>query len=179
MAHMRTCLALFGFALILLAPPARGEVYLTPDKFLADSFAGAAPPPKIIWLTGELAQQAEAVLGHKAAALRIRYWADGARSAWILDETGKTEAITAGFVIEDQKIARVQVLEFRESRGGEVRHPFFTNQFIGLSLQENDRLSEPVDGISGATLSVRAVETMAKFALLLARHVRPSESAAP
>ncbi len=176
---MRILFALFGFALILLAPPARGEVYLTPDKFLADSFAGAAPPPKIIWLTGELAQQAEAVLGHKAAALRIRYWADGARSAWILDETGKTEAITAGFVIEDQKIARVQVLEFRESRGGEVRHPFFTNQFIGLSLQENDRLSEPVDGISGATLSVRAVETMAKFALLLARHVRPGESAAP
>ncbi len=176
---MRILFALIGFTFVMLALPAQGEVYLTPDKFLADSFAGAAPPPKIIWLTGELAQQAEAVLGHKAAALRIRYWADGARSAWILDETGKTEAITAGFVIEDQKIARVQVLEFRESRGGEVRHPFFTNQFIGLSLQENDRLSEPVDGISGATLSVRAVETMAKFALLLARHVGPGESAAP
>jgi len=60
-----------------------------------------------------------------------------------------------------------------------VRHPFFTDQFIGLSLREDNRLSEPVDGISGATLSVRAVETMAKFALLLSRHVRPSESAAP
>ncbi|MCK9994168.1 MAG: hypothetical protein Dbin4_02688 [Alphaproteobacteria bacterium] len=168
---MRTCLALFGFALILLAPPARGEVYLTPEKFLSESFAGAAPPPKIVWLTGTLAQQAEAVLGHKAAALRIRYWADGARSAWILDETGKTEAITAGFVIEDQKIARVQVLEFRESRGSEVRHEFFTNQFIGIGLQEDFRLSEAVDGISGATLSVRAVENMAKLALVLARHV--------
>lgn len=176
---MRILLTLIGFTLVMLALPAQSEVYLTPEKFLSESFAAAAPPPKIVWLTGALAQQAEAVLGHKATALRIRYWALGARSAWILDEIGKTESITAGIVIEDQKIAQVRVLEFRESRGGEVRHPFFTNQFIGLGLQENTRLSEPVDGISGATLSVRAVETMAKFALLLARHVGSSESAAP
>ncbi len=179
MQIIRIHLALFGLVAVMLALPAQSEVYLTPEKFLSESFAGAVPTPKIVWLTGALAQQAEAVLGHKAAALRIRYWAMGARSAWILDEIGKTEAITAGFVIENQKIAQVQVLEFRESRGFEVRHPFFTNQFIGLELQENSRLSDPVDGISGATLSVRAMESMAKFSLLLARHVAASESATP
>ena len=179
MKIIRLHLALLGLVIAALAMPARGEVYLTPEKFLSDGFAGAAPPPKILWLTGELARQAEAVLGHKLAALRLRYWAVGARSAWILDEIGKTEAITAGFVIENQKIVQLKVLEFRESRGGEVRHPFFTGQFIGLSLLENDQLSEPVDGVSGATLSVRAVETMAKFALLLARHVAQGESGAP
>lgn len=178
-ATMRTLLILFGFTLVMQAMAAQGEVYLTPEKFLSDSFAAGAPTPKILWLTGDLAKQAEAVLGHKPAALRMRYWAVGTRSAWILDEIGKTEAITAGIVIENQKIVRVQVLEYRESRGSEVRHPFFTDQFIGLSLQDNDRLSEPVDGVSGATLSVRAMESMAKFALMLARHVVASESPAP
>ncbi len=150
---------------------ARGEVYQTPEKFLSESFAGDVPAPEIVWITGDLAARAKALLGHKAAALRLRYWAQGARSAWILNEIGKTEPITAGILIEDQKITRIQILEFRESRGGEVRHPFFTNQFVGLGLQEDDRLTAQVDGISGATLSVRAVLSMAKLSLLLARHV--------
>ncbi|MEQ1889108.1 MAG: FMN-binding protein [Alphaproteobacteria bacterium] len=168
------------FALVIQALAAGADVYQTPEKFLTQTFgAGKVPAPEIVWMTGALAAQAQAALGHKAAALRLRYWALGARSAWILDEIGKTEAITAGFVIENQKIAQVQVLEFRESRGGEVRHPFFTNQFIGLSLQEKGQLSEPVDGISGATLSVRAIESMAKLALVLARHVAPAPGRAP
>ncbi len=175
----RSHLALFGLVAAMLVTPTRGEVYLTPENFLSESFSGNAPPPRIVWLTGGLAEQVKAVLGHKAATLRLRYWLQGKRSAWILDEIGKTESITAGIVVEDQKIAQLRVLEFRESRGGEVRHPFFTNQFNGLSLRENDRLSEPVDGISGATLSVRAVENMAKLALVLARHVGMNESRAP
>lgn len=178
MQIIRLHLALACLTAALLAMPAWGEVYLTPEKFLADSFAGVAPPPRIVWITGALAEQAKTVLGHKAGALRLRYWEKDGRSAWILDEIGKTEAITAGFVIEDQKIARVAVLEFRESRGGEVRHPFFTDQFIGLSLREDNRLSEPVDGVSGATLSVRAVENMARLALVLAQHVAANESPA-
>lgn len=179
MQIIRLHLALACLTAALLAMPARGEVYLTPEKFLSESFSGNAPPPRIVWITGALAEQAKAALGHKAGALRLPYWAKDGRSAWILDEIGKTEAITAGIVIEDQKIAQLRVLEFRESRGGEVRHPFFTDQFIGLGLQENTRLSEPIDGVSGATLSVRAVESMAKFALLLAQHVAANEGAAP
>ena len=168
------------FALVTRAPPVNADVYQTPEKFLTQTFgAGKVPAPEIVWMTGALADQAEAALGHRAAALRLRYWALGARSAWILDEIGKTEAITAGFVIENQKIAQVQVLEFRESRGSEVRQQFFTGQFTGLSLQEKDQLSEPVDGISGATLSVRAIESMAKLALVLARHVASVPGRAP
>lgn len=176
---MRTCLALCGFILSLLIQPVRAEIYLTPEKFLSENFDGAPPAPQFVWLAGALAGQVEAVLGHKPSALRIRYWAQGARSAWILDEIGKTEAITAGVLVEDHKIARMQVLEFRESRGAEVRHAFFTNQFIGLGLREDTNLNGPLDGISGATLSVRAMENMARLALLLARHAVAAESSTP
>ncbi len=175
----RSHLALFGLVAAMLVTPARAEVYLTPEKFLSEAFPEGAPPPKILWVTGALADQAAAALGHKASALRLRYWAKASRFAWILDEIGKTEAITAGFVIDEQKISSMRILEFRESRGGEVRHTFFTNQFIGLGLRENDRLTGTVDGISGATLSVRAVESMARLALVLTRHAARDERAPP
>ena len=45
---------------------------------------------------------------------------------------------------------------------------FFTRQFVGLTLQaSNSQLSETIDGVTGATLSVKAVKKSARFALLL------------
>ena len=165
-------------ASLLMAGHARAEVYQTPEIFLAECFSGGAPKPDFVWLTGALAEQAQGLLGHKPQGLRLRYWADARRSVWILDETGKTEPITAGIMIEDKKIAALRILEFRESRGSEVRHSYFTSQFEGLSLQESG-LSDSVDGVAGATLSVRAVESMAKLALLLDRHIRQAQNPAP
>jgi hypothetical protein len=70
-------------------------------------------------------------------------------------------------VINDSRIESVNVLIFRESRGWEVRYPFFTDQFSDATLEENNQLDRHIDGISGATLSVKAMEKMARLALLL------------
>ncbi len=70
------------------------------------------------------------------------------------------------------RIERVEVLAFRESRGWEIRYPFFTSQFSGLTLAPDGYLSQSVDGITGATLSVRAVERVARLALWLDAQVR-------
>ena len=77
--------------------------------------------------------------------------------------------ITTGLVINEDRVERIRVLEYRESRGGEVRHPFFTGQFKGAGLTEEHRLDRPIDGISGATLSVRALKKLAALALYLHR----------
>jgi hypothetical protein len=100
-------------------------------------------------------------------ALRLRYWQEGERTAWILEDIGKDKPITLGITVAGQQIERVDVLAFRESRGWEIRYPFFTSQFSGLTLAEDGYLSEPIDGITGATLSVRAVERVARLALWL------------
>ena len=55
-----------------------------------------------------------------------------------------------------------------------MRHDFFTNQFKGLTLDEQSNLSGRIDGISGATLSVNALRNLARFALYLDRAVRAS-----
>ncbi len=129
-------------ALLLLVMAASAQAiqqYLTSEQFLTEAFAP-----------------------HQ---MRQRYWKTGNSSAWILEEIGKEEPITAGFVVTDGKIAQARILTYRESRGWEVRYPAFLKQFQGAQLQADDHLNQPVDGISGATLSVNAMVRMARLAL--------------
>lgn len=143
------------------------DVYLEPEIFLSESFDGDVPKPKVLWLRGETRKQVKQILGHSGAGLRVRYWARDSRSVWILEEIGKTEPITTGLVIDDGALARIQVLIYRESRGWEVRYPFFTDQFIGATLTDLNGLDRDINGISGATLSVRALTKLARMALML------------
>ncbi len=159
---------LIWLAALYLAPVAYGEeVYLAPELFLSESFDGDVPDPEVIWVTKSLKGDVADIRGHSGGPRRIRYWASGRRSAWILEEIGKVEPITTGIVVDNDAIVRVAVLIYRESRGWEVRHPFFTDQFIGARLVEDRRLDRRVDGISGATLSVDALTRLARLALYL------------
>jgi FMN-binding protein len=161
-------------ALCLIATAAAGdEVYQDPAAFLQDTFSGAVPPPKVIWLIGAVKEDVETILGHESSELRVRYWIKNGRSAWILEEIGKEKPITTGIVIDKGKIERIKVLIFRESRGWEVRHAFFTDQFKGAQLQHDRELDHPIDNISGATLSVNALTKLARAALYLHHHVAP------
>jgi hypothetical protein len=159
------------------SPALSAEVYLAPEKFLAESFGGNVPKPSVLWISGETRDAVEKILGHSAGALRVRYWSQDERTAWILEEIGKTEPITTGIVVDKGAIARISVLIYRESRGWEVRYPFFTDQFKGATLNSMHELDRNIDGISGATLSVRALTRLARVALLLDAKVRQAEAA--
>lgn len=155
-------LLLFLFSLSVFA---RG-VYQTDEAFLADTFNNAIPKSKVMWVKGDLRQAISDILGHNYSSLRIRYWQQEQRSAWILEEIGKDKPITFGIVIVEGYVEKVRVLAFRESRGDEIRHPAFTQQFNQARL-EGDQLDRHIDGISGATLSVRAMTVVVELALYL------------
>ncbi len=145
-------------------------VFAQADDYIAEVFADTVQPRvSTLWPSAELREQLESILGHNPS-LRFRYWGAGGKTVWILDEVGKDRPITAGVVIDQGKISDVQVLVFRESRGWEIRHDFFTRQFANLWLKRNHRLSERVDNITGATMSVKAMTRMARAALLLHEH---------
>jgi hypothetical protein len=145
---------------------ARGA-YQTPQEFLAEVFPGGSPAAAPLWLSEPLRTQVRNVLGHDLPALRLRYWRREGRTAWILDEIGKDQPITTGVVVADGTIETIRVLVFREIRGWEVRYPFFTDQFRGARLNADLRLDRPIDGITGATMSVRALTNVARLALVL------------
>jgi FMN-binding domain len=142
-------------------------VYETHTEFLNRAFSGTPPEPDVVWLSGERKSSVRNLLGHDYAALRLRYWCQGDRSAWVLEEVGKDLPITVGIIVEKNYIKSLRVLTYRENRGGEVSTPAFTDQFNGVSLAENHALDKTIDGISGATLSVQALSRLAAVALFL------------
>lgn len=175
---MRT-IAAFILLTSLAANPSPAATYQSADEFLKQTFGGAAPPPEVVWMTGATRSDATAILGHEPQQLRVRYWRSGQRTAWILDEIGKEQPITTGIVVDAGKVERIRVLIFRESRGWEVRHEFFTDQFKQRALTADLQLDRPIDGISGATLSVRAVTNLARLALYLHQQVVERPDVAP
>lgn len=170
-AGVRLCAALVGF-LVLWLPPAWAETLMSRDAFLNEAFNGAPPPVSLLWLNRDQKAAAADILGHPFAAMRLRYWMSGGKTAWIIDEIGKEQPITIGVVVNDDVLQSVAILEYRESRGWEVRENFFTRQFAGLMLGNDQQLKGRVDGITGATLSVRAVTNVSRLALQFARDVR-------
>lgn len=160
---MRLGIYLLG---ILIACSAQAkDVYLTVPEFLSKGFDGAQPAVKTLWLNKQQKDTAADIIQHPVNALRVRYWQLGERTAWILEEIGKELPITIGVVIEGERIQRVEILTYRESRGGEVRFPAFRQQFVNGKLDDKYRLDSTINGITGATLSVRAVTRVAELAL--------------
>jgi hypothetical protein len=168
-------LFLLQLLVFLLLVPLAGvlqakNIYQQPDDFILEVFADAEPEQKRLWIKADLKQKIKNILGHDLALLRIRYWQNQQRTAWILEEIGKTEPITMGFVINAGVIELSRVLIFRESRGWEIRYPFFTDQYKNATLNAGLKLDRHIDGISGATLSVAAVNKLARLALMLHEH---------
>ena len=157
-------LAVYMFAPMLLYA---ASVYETPAEFLSRAFAGATPDASVVWLSGDRKSSVRQLLGHDYPALRVRSWCQSGRSAWILEEIGKELPITVGIIVDKDYISSLRVLTYRENRGGEVATPSFTDQFNGVALDASDTLSTKIDGISGATLSVRALTRLAGMALFL------------
>ena len=171
MLHRLTLLLLLATGPALAGPDGVAGRYFETDEYLRGVFQDELPAPQTLWVTGELRDGVERMLGHNFKSLRVRYWHDGAKSAWVLDEIGKELPITIGVTVSNDAIDNVRVLEFRESRGWEVRYPFFTDQFAEARLGPDERLDTRIDGITGATLSVSAVTRIARVALLLHEHI--------
>jgi len=152
------------------------DVYQEPNDFIREAFSGN-PPEKasLLMIAGERRRIVSDILGHSPSMLRIRYWSKEKRTAWILEEIGKSKPITTGIIIEDGAIEDVRILIYRESHGGEVRHNFFTKQFDGSTLDSDMRLTNTVNGISGATLSVGAIKRLTALALYLDEESRKTE----
>lgn len=147
------------------------QVYLAPEAFILQALEGRAQP-RVLWLGRQVQAELTAILGHDPTQLRQRYWIAGNKTAWIFEEIGKEEPITAGFLVAGGRIEQARVLIYRESRGMEVRYPAFLNQYDGAGLTAGNRLNKEIDGIASATLSVNAMDRMARAALYLDRMSR-------
>jgi uncharacterized protein with FMN-binding domain len=137
--------------------------------FLSQQFNKQIPKPKRLWIDLEKKSMIKSMFNPSQIKLSYRYWQDGTQTVWILDEIGKERNITTGIVIEDQAIKLVKVIVYRESRGGQVQNTRFTQQYYRKQAQSN--LNKEIDSISGATLSVNALNKQVKLALWLNQQI--------
>jgi hypothetical protein len=73
----------------------------------------------------------------------------------------------------DGRVRRVDILNYRESYGGEVNDPGWLAQFVGKSSQSDVRVNSDIRNISGATLSsTHLAEGVKKVLMYHASHFR-------
>ena len=102
-------------------------------------------------------------------------YAGGKHIGWfVVDEVyGKHEYITYAVGIDlNGAVRRVEVLEYRETYGGQVRNATWRDQFVGKKHGAKLKLEDDIANISGATLSclhisdgVRRVLALHEFVL--------------
>jgi len=79
---------------------------------------------------------------------------------WLLVDqvVGKSELITYSLALDQRgAVLAVEVLDYRESHGGEIRLAGWRKQFVGKTVADPVELNSDIKNISGATLSSRHV----------------------
>lgn len=133
-------------------------VPLAPDRAALDAAIAAVP---------------EGALGGGWSPQVFQAQKDGVALGWlIVDQViGKAEAITYALALDAHGIVtRLDVLEYRETHGGEIRLAAWRRQFVGKTAADPVRLDSDIRNISGATLSCRHVTDGVRRLLSLYAH---------
>ena len=98
--------------------------------------------------------------------------------AIVSEERGKYRPIT--FMAGMDTLGRlvdVRVLVYRESRGGEIRRPRFLKQYRHKTLDDPIRINRDIINITGATISVNALNAGVRKVLAVVDHLRTTRQA--
>lgn len=147
-----------------IAAPAYAVQYQTLEQAQKALFPEAGQFVRAdVMMTNEVRQQIE-----KAGGVRVRntlqqVWRAQAGSkmlGWfVLDEViGKHEFITyVVALLPDGAVKGVDILDYRETHGGEIKNERWRAQFSGKKAGDAFKLDEDIKNISGATLSCKNI----------------------
>lgn len=144
---------------LVLMPPvaytAHAETYLTEEKAAAILFPGIKLKPTWMELTSEESKKIEKISGEKVRTRKVRIWWGRKKEALIIDEVyGKHEFITyAVAVTKEGKVKDIEILDYRETYGYEIRNAQWRRHFVGKTRHDPLELDKDIPNISGATLS--------------------------
>lgn len=101
------------------------------------------------------------------------------RGLLVVDQViGKSELITYAVALDGAgAVQSVEILDYRESHGGEIRLAAWRRQFVGKSAADPIELNRDVRNISGATLSCRHVTEGVQRIARLAAALRDTAAA--
>jgi len=139
--------------------PAYANVYLSVEQAQAVLFPGATFQPDTRTLTDEQAKAIERASGVSVRSKQLKAWKVSTGGWFIVDEVvGKHEYIPFAFGLDDKGAVKgIEILEYREAYGGQIRDPEWRKQFVGKELGTKLQLDKNIRNVSGATLSCKHV----------------------
>lgn len=151
--------AILPAAIIGPAVAGYGVVYLDDAAAQRAIFPGASFTPANVKLTPEQKKAVEQMSGVRQRGDTIKAWRVSGGGWLIVDQViGKHEFITFAVGIDGGGAVRgVEIMEYRETYGGEVRRPEWRAQFTGKTKAAPLKLDQDIKNISGATLSSRHI----------------------
>ncbi len=132
--------------------------YFTIEQAQKAMFPGASMSP----VDGKLTPAQRKAI-EKASDMRLRkeprVWRVAGGGWFFVDEVlGKHEFITYAVALTaGGAVKQIEIMEYRESYGGQVREAKWRAQFTGKTARAPLRLDQDIKNISGATLSSRHV----------------------
>lgn len=155
---MRRYLSLIA-APIAVVSPAWATTYMSVAQAQAAYFPGQAMAADVRQMSSEQVGAIRKASGESPLSKDLKTWraADG---GWlIVDEVvGKHEFITYAVALDAAGAVKgVEILDYKESYGGEVRDPRWRAQFTGKRPNQSLRLGADIKNISGATLSSKHI----------------------
>lgn len=137
--------------------------YATTYLTVAQAQAAIFPGRQLAWSPVELTPAQRAAIGQasgvRVRSSRVRAWRVAGGGWFLLDEVlGKHEFITFALGLTDGGVVTaVEILDYRESYGFEIRDRRWRAQFAGKTARDPLRLDVDIRNISGATLSCRHI----------------------
>ena len=132
---------------------------------------------KAVQLTPEQMQEIDRNSGVPGRTRQQQVWqaqSKGKMFGWFfVDQViGKHELITYALGINaDGSVRQVEIVEYLEAYGSQVRYPNWREQFVGKTADSLLRVDSDITNISGATLSARHLTDGIKRLLFLHRSV--------
>jgi Na+-translocating ferredoxin:NAD+ oxidoreductase RnfG subunit len=166
-----TLLAFLGPTIALHA---YAEIYMSESDAAGAIFPGQSFVRKDIELTKSDIDKIEAASEQKIRSAKSKYFRSENKEVVFIDQVlGKHEFITYAVGIKpDGKVAGVEIIEYRESYGQQVRKPEWRKQFEGKDVTSKFKLNDDIQNLSGATLSSAHVTAGVKRILETYSHVK-------
>jgi hypothetical protein len=142
-------------AILLVGSPVSGTTYLTVEQAQGALFPGEQMTARAVTLTTEQVKAIEKASHSRVRERTLKVWSASGGGWFYLDQViGKHELITYGLALDPSGAVRgVEILDYRETYGGEVRNPKWRAQFVGKRAGSPLELDVDIVNLSGATLS--------------------------
>jgi Na+-translocating ferredoxin:NAD+ oxidoreductase RnfG subunit len=156
-------------AALVVAVPAQATVYFTTEQAQQAMFPGASFSLVPLQLSDAQRQAMYDRSGVHEPFRPDRVWRVSTGGYFVIDEVvGKHERIKYAVAIgADGTVRQIEIMEYNESYGYEIREPAWRQQFVGKSPSSALKFGSEIKNISGATLSCKHITDGVKRVLAM------------